>query len=139
LSDNADAQNWLVDDAGNSGGLDQDAIFVVMGDLNADPVEGSGRREAIQKLLGHERVNDTQPKASRTDAAERASRYRGPSDIRTKTADFGRNGLMRVDFVIPSRRLRVVDSGVFWPASNDPKSRWANATDHRLVWIEVQR
>lgn len=139
LTDNAASKNWLIDDAGNSGGLDQDARFVVMGDLNSDPVEGSGRRDAIKKLLGHERVNDTQPKASKADAAERASWYRGPSDVRSKTADFGRNGLMRVDFVIPSRNLSVVDSGVFWPPKSDPKSRWASASDHRMVWIEVKR
>jgi hypothetical protein len=56
-----------------------------------------------------------------------------------KTADFGGNGTMRVDYVLPSEDLSVVASGIFWPSDDDPRARWAKASDHRLVWIEVRR
>ncbi|WP_286177388.1 endonuclease/exonuclease/phosphatase family protein [Rhodopirellula sp. JC639] len=112
------ARTWLVDDDGRAGPLDADASFVVIGDLNADPIDGSGRREAIIRLLNHPRTRDVH---------------------QSKTADFGRNGRMRVDYVLPSRDLDVVDSGVFWPDDSDPQSTWIKASDHRLVWIEVKR
>ncbi|QDV85114.1 hypothetical protein TBK1r_40680 [Stieleria magnilauensis] len=118
LSDDDAADTWLIDDDGRAGPLDADASFVVMGDLNADPIDGSGRREAITRLLNHSRTRDVQ---------------------QSKTADFGRNGLMRVDFVLPSKDLNVIDSGVFWPTGDDPQSTWIKASDHRLVWIDVKR
>ncbi|MDV6030156.1 MAG: endonuclease/exonuclease/phosphatase family protein [Phycisphaera sp. RhM] len=118
LSDDDAADTWLIDDDGRAGPLDADASFVVMGDLNADPIDGSGRREAILRLLNHPRTRDVQ---------------------QSKTADFGRNGLMRVDFVLPSKDLNVIDSGVFWPIGDAPQSTWIKASDHRLVWIDVKR
>lgn len=118
LSDDDSANTWLIDDDGRAGPLDADASFVVMGDLNADPIDGSGRREAIIRLLNHPRTRDVQ---------------------QNKTADFGRNGLMRVDFVLPSKDLNVIDSGVFWPTGDAPQSTWIKASDHRLVWIDVKR
>ncbi|WP_145384980.1 endonuclease/exonuclease/phosphatase family protein [Stieleria neptunia] len=118
LSDDDTADTWLIDDDGRAGPLDADASFVVMGDLNADPIDGSGRREAIIRLLNHPRTRDVQ---------------------QNKTADFGRNGLMRVDFVLPSKDLHVIDSGVFWPTGDAPQSTWIKASDHRLVWIDVKR
>jgi hypothetical protein len=36
---------WLCDDKGQCGGLAQDARFVILGDLNNDPVDGDGRHE----------------------------------------------------------------------------------------------
>ena len=125
LNNSADSRQWLVDDSNRGGGLDPQASFVVMGDLNSDPVDGSSRRQAIQSLLTHHRTNDLQP---RTDGSESTE----------KTADFGRNGLMRVDYVLPSNNLDTTGSGVFWPAKSDPRHRWVSASDHRLVWIEVE-
>ncbi|QEG00496.1 hypothetical protein Mal15_45660 [Stieleria maiorica] len=118
LDADASARGWLIDDDGRVGALDVDASFVVMGDLNADPIDGSGRRESIIRLLSHPRVRDVH---------------------QSKTADFGRNGPMRVDYVLPSSDLDVVDGGVFWPTEDDPQSTWIKASDHRLVWIEVKR
>lgn len=69
------------------------------------------------------------------------------------TADFadGAPGNLRADYVLPSRRLRIADSGVFWPVRPDPLSRltgvfdfaaWGPvggfpSSDHRLVWVEL--
>ncbi|MDM4014174.1 endonuclease/exonuclease/phosphatase family protein [Roseiconus lacunae] len=135
-SQDADS-TWIVDDLGNVGGLSSIEPFVVMGDLNADPVDGNSRREAIRQLISHPRVNDVEPKATEEAISTRRSRYRGRGDLATKTADWGRN-LMRVDYVLPSVHLNVVGSGVFWPGDDDPREKWIRASDHRLVWIEVQ-
>src|SRR3546814_21005043 len=54
------------------------------------------------------------------------------------TGDFGdKVGTLRLDYVLPSTGLRLVDSGVYWPASTDPASVMATASDHRPVWVEV--
>lgn len=133
-----DSSDWIKDDSGVTGGLASGSHFVVMGDLNADPIDGSGRHEAIRKLVGHPLVAQVEPKCSMADAAERVKDHKGNADIRSKTADFGRNGFMRVDFVLPSRSLDVVESGVFWPTRSDLRSDWIKATDHRMVWIEIK-
>jgi hypothetical protein len=58
------------------------------------------------------------------------------------TADFSEPpGNLRADYVLPSRRLRVKDSAVFWYPSADPLSRLTTGTfpsDHRLVWVDLR-
>lgn len=127
----------LVDDDGNAGGLPPDASFVILGDLNADPSDGDGRVAAIRCLLAHRRVND--PKPSSRGAADVArggsSRRSGPPEL--ATADFGRAGTLRVDYVLPSRDLEVGRGEVFWPRRDTAEHALLQATDHRMVWIEV--
>ncbi|MEM0924926.1 MAG: endonuclease/exonuclease/phosphatase family protein, partial [Planctomycetota bacterium] len=118
---------WIIDDRGRRGGYSNGEPFVIMGDLNADPVSGSGRREAIQRLLGLSVVKAVSPKTSDASVADA---------LRDKTADW-RNGRMRVDYVIPSERMHVADSGVFWPADSEPGSKLVDASDHRLVWVDA--
>jgi hypothetical protein len=31
----------------------------------------------------------------------------------------------------------MVKSGVFWPPSGDPASALLDASDHRLVWVDI--
>ncbi|MEM9644375.1 MAG: endonuclease/exonuclease/phosphatase family protein [Planctomycetota bacterium] len=127
----------LVDDAGRRGGLSVADRFVIMGDLNADPDFGDGRRDAIRRLLAHPRTIDAKPRRQGVQADGKLGQVQNS----LATADFGRNGLMRVDYVLPSANLSVRDSGVFWPAAGgqDPDQArvWITATDHRLVWVEL--
>jgi endonuclease/exonuclease/phosphatase family metal-dependent hydrolase len=116
---------WLVDDSGISGGLATAASFVIAGDLNTDPDSGDSLQEAIVNLLANPRVQDPVPSAS------------GDADCRA-TAQFGPDRQMRVDYVLPSVDLKVLDSQVFWPKPSDPESRWIGVTDHRLVWVQVR-
>ncbi len=73
-------------------------------------------------------------------------------DPAVDTADFcdGENGPgnLRVDHALPSRGLRVVGAGVFWPELDDPLSRLTGvydptytngfpSSDHRMVWVDV--
>ncbi|GAB4077167.1 endonuclease/exonuclease/phosphatase family protein [Nostocoides australiense] len=51
-------------------------------------------------------------------------------------------GNLRVDYVLPSKQLRIKDSEVFWPVSSDPLSALTGtypflSSDHRLVWADV--
>lgn len=129
-----EAAAYLVDDAGRHGGLDAGEHFVIVGDLNADPVNDAGvyGRPAIAQLLDHPRVRDPLPTAPGGRSAERP--YDGRPE--TRTCDYG-----RLDYALPSRTLTVLGSGVFWPAPGDPLHRLVASreasSDHRLVWVDV--
>jgi len=120
----------IVDDRGNAGGLAPQSSFVIMGDLNSDPITGGSRPEAIRALLMHPRVTDPKPRRS-------SSSESTPEDEANDTADFGRVGALRADYVLPSSDLRVNATQVFWPASGEKGSDWVHASDHRLVWIDA--
>jgi endonuclease/exonuclease/phosphatase family metal-dependent hydrolase len=127
--------------------LEPNARFVIMGDLNADPHDGDSTEDPIGRfLLAHPRVNASVVPSSRgaeaaalRDGGVNAS-HRGPAQH--DTADFpdadGGPGNLRVDYVLPSKTLEIVDSGVFWPAPDEPGSELVGASDHRLVWIDVR-
>jgi len=97
---------------------------VIMGDLNAEPAGGEARlggTAAISQLLSHPRVQDPAP-------------HRGRS-----TAEFG--GGLRVDYVLPSVDVEVVDGGLWWPSAEEDAQGAAaadEASDHRLVWLDVR-
>jgi hypothetical protein len=63
-------------------------------------------------------------------------------DPANDTGDFNDKnpGNLRVDFVLPSSNLKVIDSGIFWPSKAQfPESAaLANASDHRLVWVDFE-
>jgi endonuclease/exonuclease/phosphatase family metal-dependent hydrolase len=130
---------WLCDDRGRCGGLPGDAAFVILGDMNADPVDGDGARGAIAQLLEHPRVDASH--VPRSDgASQRASDYGLPrkGDTATHTGDFGpKAGTLRLDYVLPSRGLGLRDSGVFWPARESADAAIADGSDHHLVWIDL--
>lgn len=114
--------------------------FVVLGDLNADPVDG-GAPEGIRALLAHPRVQDPKPAskgatAATLDQKQANASHRGEPEL--DTADFDDNvvGNLRVDYVLPSRTLRVLSAAVQWPATVDATAR-AEPSDHHLVWVEV--
>ncbi len=131
---------YLRDDAGRAGGLDRDASFVILGDLNADPADGDAKTDAIKQLLCHHRVQD--PRPSSEGAAEGNAKgkvnVKHAGDPELDTADFGSSGHFRVDYVLPSKQLNVVDAGVFWPKRQGPLRDLISASDHRLVWVDVE-
>ena len=111
--------DYIRDDAGERGGLDRDAAFIILGDLNADPTRGDSMDAGIHGLLNHPRVHDPRPSGAKG----------------LNTAQF--KGGMRVDYVLPSNGLPVRDSGVAWFAESDPKARLNTASDHHLVWVDL--
>ena len=107
---------------------------VVMGDANLDPMDGEGLREGITALLNHPRLQDPQPKGShgRTEPG-----HAGDPAFDTAFFDKGVGGL-RVDVVLPSRDIAVLQSAVMWPADSDPLSQvLKTASRHRPVWVDI--
>jgi len=135
---------WLIDDQGRAGGLAAEAQFVILGDLNLAPTDGDGRAEAIRALLAHPRVQDPAPASAggRAAAGQGGANAAHDGDPALDTADWRDvpgPGNLRVDYVLPSTDLRVVDAGVYWPAHGEPGAgAAARASDHRLVWIDLE-
>lgn len=140
--------SYIYDDNGVSGGLKPGSDFVIAGDQNADPLDGDSYDGAINQLLEHPRINTKSAPSSQ--GAVEASELQGGinlehlGDPKFDTADFAEPpGNIRVDYVLPSKSLRILDSAVFWPVSSDPLSALTGtfpfpSSDHRLVWVDVQ-
>lgn len=139
---------YIYDDDGGHGGLDRRDDFVVLGDLNADPVDGDSRPGSISQLLGLRHLQDPEPSAA---GAAEASTLQGRINLQHRgdpaldTADFEdvSAGNLRVDYVLPSKRLKVVDAGIFWPRAGTPGSELTGVfpfptSDHRLVYVDVE-
>lgn len=138
-----EAAGYIHDDLGRTGGLAEGASFLIMGDMNADPLDGDSVNQAIRLLLGHPRVAGDLNPAS--EGAVEAAERQGRANVGQKgnpafdTADFpdARSGNLRVDHVLPSRDLEVSGRGVFWPLVDAPEAAWIDASDHRLVWVDL--
>lgn len=131
-----EAAAYIRDDRGRPGGLPQAASFVMLGDLNAEPVRAEktygGRPSDL--VLKHPRIQDPKPTSNGGPLDE------GPNLVNYKpykTSHFG-----RIDYALPSKDLKVVGTGVFWPAPGEPHREWIDqpdpASDHRLVWVEIE-
>ena len=60
-------------------------------------------------------------------------------DASEDTGDFGpKVGNMRLDYVLPSANIKVKSSGVFWLKPGDAGYQWMDASDHHLVWVDVE-
>jgi hypothetical protein len=146
---------YIYDDNGRRGGLRPRAHFVIAGDLNSDPYDGDSLPGAAQQLLHHPRVNTSCTPASPGAATEAA--LQGGANLTHRgnpahdTADFSDRtpGNLRVDYVLPDRRLKIRACGVFWPTRESPLFRLTGlfdpalppngfpTSDHRLVWVDV--
>lgn len=139
---------YIYDDDGDYGGLSGGERFVILGDLNADPNDGDNTGNPALLLLDHPLVNTKVTPAS-DGGVEAAERDGGANDSHLgdpayDTADFAdfAPGNLRVDYVLPSKQLRMMGAGVFWPTSDDPLFRLVGtfpfpSSDHRLVWIDL--
>jgi hypothetical protein len=139
---------YIYDDAGRRGGLPLGARFVIAGDQNSDPLDGDSIPGSIQQLLDHMLVNPFSTPDSlgavEQDRLQDRINLTHRSDPRFDTADFSDTapGNLRADYVLPSRNIRILDSGVFWPLMSDPLFRLVGVfpfptSDHRLVWIDT--
>lgn len=123
------------------------ARFVLAGDLNADPYDGDSTGDPVRRwLLRHRRIA-AEPVPSSTGGIAAARRDGGANAAHVglashDTADFPDEGdgpgNLRVDYVLPSQTLQVLDTGVFWPAPGEPGAELVGCSDHRLVWIDVR-
>jgi hypothetical protein len=138
------ASAYLVDDKGRSGGMNPRESFVIMGDLNADPLDGDSYQQAILQLFNHPRINGAVTRGSFVPSSqggvansqnnERLNGQKG--NPAHDTAFWG----LRVDHVLPSLSLEVKGSGVFWPLAGEVGNEWIQqgaASDHLPVWVDL--
>lgn len=135
---------YLVDDRGAAGGLAAGARFVVLGDLNADPLDGDSTAGAATQLTRHPLIDTGLVPTSQggREASTRQGRANRDhaGDPAADTADFREPpGNLRVDYVLPSKAgLQPVGAGIFWPPDAAPGAALAGASDHRLTWIDLE-
>ena len=141
--------NYIYDDAGKTGGINAGSSFVIMGDQNADPLDGDSFDNAIRQLLQNPNINTNVIPPSvgglqqaNLQAGANASQKGNPN---FDTADFADTtpGNLRTDYVLPSTDLTIADSGVFWPLNTDSTFPLVGtfpfpSSDHRLVFADVQ-
>jgi hypothetical protein len=151
-------KQYLRDDANVIGGLGGEQRFIILGDMNADPLDGdsvtSGGVRAVNQLRNHPLVNASFNPASAGGTEQsavqggvNASHQGNPAYDTSDFADGGA-GNLRVDHVLPSKAgFSIVGGGVFWPPSTDPlysllflsasQTQGNQTTDHRLVWLDL--
>jgi len=137
---------YLVDDAGTKGPIASDSHFVILGDLNSDPLDGDGRSEAIRSLIDHPNIAKYDAPSSRgaVDAAEKSAgantKHRGNPAHDTGDFNDKNPGNLRIDFVLPSANCKVIASGVYWPSESESTAANAltSASDHHLVWVDIE-
>ncbi|MEM1109443.1 MAG: endonuclease/exonuclease/phosphatase family protein [Planctomycetota bacterium] len=119
--------------------------IVILGDLNADPNDGESIPGTVDQLLNDRRFSDPQPRSRGAVAkaiADGGANATHKTDPALDTADWNDapprgSGNLRVDYVIPTHDWTVVDAGVFWPRPDEPSYELINASDHRLVWVDL--
>ena len=136
----------LVDDRGRKGGLPAGEAFVVLGDLNADPFDGDATDHPLDALLSHHRIAAIE--APKSEGGREQARLQGGANLRHKGPpaedscdipwDDRGPGNLRLDYLLPSENLEVLDSGIFWPLPDDLRFDLISASDHRMVWISLE-
>ena len=111
-------------DANTAFKLSPNTPFVVMGDLNADPVKGDAVPGAISQLLAHPSIHPDAATGSLVPALAGAD-----DRDRHNTSTFG----LRVDYILPSRGIKVWQSGLCESRKVGGKA----ASDHHLVWMDL--
>lgn len=141
--------DYIYDDAGNTGGLVAGSSFVIMGDQNADPYDGDSYDKAILQLLQNPGINTnaipTSPGAPQQAVLQGGANANHKGNPAFDTADFADTtpGNLRVDYVLPSTDLQIINSAVFWPENTAPEFALVGnfpfpSSDHRLVWVDVE-
>ncbi|MDZ7949776.1 phytase [Nostoc sp. DedQUE09] len=141
--------NYIYDDKGKTGGIAAGSSFVIVGDQNADPLDGDSFDNAIRQLLQNPNIN-TNIIPTSLGARQQADLQAGANTSQKgnpsfDTADFADNtpGNLRTDYVLPSANLKIANSGVFWPLNTDSTFPLVGtfpfpSSDHRLVFTDVQ-
>lgn len=138
IADYVSRAEYVYDDKGQRRGLSQGAKFVLMGDMNADPLDGDSTANAIDQLLKHPLIS-----TATLPTGEGGIEVANPGHKNLPqydTADFSdpNPGNLQADYVLPSRDLKAKEAKVFWPKKNDPLYPIVDAaSDHRLVWLAV--
>lgn len=128
------------------GGLAAGESFIILGDQNADPLDGQSYDRAINQLLTSPRIKASPvptsaggPQAAQLGGGANDSQKGDPA---TDTAAFGQFGNLRVDYVLPSADLDLTAGHVFWFADTEPLFKLVThdeyPSDHRAVYIDIR-
>lgn len=139
LRNHDEAAFWLHYLAGGKATED----FVIMAGLNADPRDGDGAHEVVRNLTQSIYLQDPLPRSVGSAQADQGgvnTTHQSPAEFDTVDWRDDSAGNLRVEYVLPSAGLTILDSGVFWPASDDPDAALIELaeTSHRLVWVDVE-
>lgn len=135
---------YIYDDAGVTGGLKflgntSDDVFFVAGDQNSEPYDGDSIKESIGALLSRYNVVDPRPRGE----GGMESEHNPPGSAGNPAFDtfFSPDvGNLRLDYIIPSDNVDVINAQVFWPSESDPLAVLTNGTqtsDHRAIFVDV--
>ncbi|SFG04750.1 Endonuclease/Exonuclease/phosphatase family protein [Halopelagius inordinatus] len=130
FADYVAGEEYIYDDSGKSGGLDEDASYVLMGDMNAGPGTDRPLDPATKYFIENDDF-DTRTLPTSPGGTELGNPY--------ATAEFGDGS--HVDWVLPSPDLSVRASSVVWPSTQMTRRGLLDdvreASDHRMVWADI--
>jgi len=133
-------------------GADRSAFLLVLSESAAqmprpeEPVDANAERKTGRgkgRRLGHPRgsghATPTRGGAASAGQKDGGANLTQKGSPAQKTGRFGpRVGNLRLDYALPSVGLNVVGNGVFWPAPGAVGANWIDATDHHMVWVDIQ-
>ncbi|SIR67313.1 alkaline phosphatase D [Haladaptatus litoreus] len=138
FADYVAGEDYIYDDSGVYGGLDDDSSYVLMGDMNAGPGLGRDERplQPAQKFFFDNGDFYTGQLPKSPGGAQRgiptATRFGGDVE----------GVVEQIDYVLPSPDLSLRASSIVWPAKNATKQNLGEdvntASDHRLVWADIE-
>ena len=139
---------YIYDDENVRGGLPQNALFVIMGDLNGDPLDGQGKEGIARLLASPQLASGMMPESeggqqqANLQGGSNATHEGDPRRDTLDAADSPGPGNLRLDYVLPARNLKCVASAVFWPKNDEETFRLVGThpfpgSDHRMVWADV--
>jgi hypothetical protein len=110
-----------------------DGPFVLLGDANLDPLDGDGLPAGINALLSAPALQDPAPRGTHSRVEPDHA-----GDPALDTVIYDDLGGLRLDYVLPSKDLTVLGSGVLWPPASDPLlPDLTAASRHFPVWVEI--
>jgi Endonuclease/Exonuclease/phosphatase family len=108
--------------------------------LNADPIDGDSNPGTIDQLLNFKGINSEVTKGRLIPSSNGGKAHNQKEGDKGApafdTSFFGK----RVDYVLPSKDLETVASGIFWPTEGESlfeQVKNKNASDHLLIWVDV--
>ena len=110
-----------------------DDPFILLGQSNLDPLDGQGRRAAMQALLSHKALQDPEPRGTsgRSDPGQ-------TGDPALDTALYDGIGGLRVEVILPSASLNVSAAGILSPPDGDQMAATlTTASRHWPIWVEI--
>jgi len=112
-------------------GLGAGESFVIVGDLNSDPVDGDSSFAGVTSLTTSAFVDTTITPESTGSLEQVPGSFNNRAQ---KTSSFN----LRADYALPSvASLDLIQAGVHWPKLGDATSYLLAASDHRSVWVDL--